>query len=342
MHGRNLAPGLAALALGLAALALSSCSDAGPQPSAAANATATPAATAAPALTASPPPTASAAPTSTASPAATASGTPATPTPTATATATPTATPAPGTCTQTTLGVDPATNTELAADCAALLAAKAALADAGTLNWSADTAITDWDGVTLGGTPQRVTGLSLLLQGITGAIPAQLGSLAGLRTLDLSRNRLTGSIPSELEGLSSLSALFLGENELTGCLPVGLLAVASHDLDRLGLEYCAIPVLDFSSDRSAIPPGTHRFPAFAADSPALVIDVPSSDHEVKWKEAVLSSPGGLAVCLSNLAGDVLICFNPFTGKTVFRNDSEAPAGLRRVFDTIAESARMTE
>ena len=165
----------------------------------------------------------------------------ATPTPTATATATPTATPAPGTCTQTTLGVDPATNTELAADCAALLAAKAALADAGTLNWSADTAITDWDGVTLGGTPQRVTGLSLMLQGLKGAIPAELGSLTGLRSLDLSQNRLTGGIPSELEGLSSLSALFLGENQLTGCLPVGLLAVASHDLASLGLEETCAP-----------------------------------------------------------------------------------------------------
>ena len=183
------------------------------------------------------------------SPVPAATGTP-TPTaaPTPTPTATPTATPDLQTCTQTTLGVDPATNSGLAADCAALLAAKAALADAGALNWSADTAITDWDGVTLSGTPQRVTGLSLMLQGVTGAIPAQLGSLTELRSLDLSRNRLTGSIPSELESLSSLSALFLGENELTGCVPRALRLAARNDLATLGLESCALPSTTLSYD----------------------------------------------------------------------------------------------
>ena len=151
------------------------------------------------------------------------SGTPSTtPTPTATATATATSTPSANACTQTTLGVDPATNSALAADCAALLAAKAALADAGTLDWSADTAMTDWDGVTLGGTPQRVTGLSLMLQGVTGAIPKELGGLTALRTLNLSWNKLLGAIPAELGSLTELRSLDLSRNRLTGGIPSAL------------------------------------------------------------------------------------------------------------------------
>ncbi|MYE47126.1 MAG: hypothetical protein F4X25_10390 [Chloroflexi bacterium] len=147
-------------------------------------------------------------------------GTPATPTATATATAT--STPSANACTQTTLGVDPATNSALAADCAALLAAKAALADAGTLDWSADTAMTDWDGVTLGGTPQRVTGLSLMLQGVAGSIPKELGGLTALRTLNLSWNKLLGAIPAELGSLTELRSLDLSRNRLTGGIPSAL------------------------------------------------------------------------------------------------------------------------
>ena len=45
----------------------------------------------------------------------------------------------------------------LVRDCEALLAMKDALTGTGTLNWSAATTITSWDGVTVGGVPRRVT-----------------------------------------------------------------------------------------------------------------------------------------------------------------------------------------
>ena len=56
---------------------------------------------------------------------------------------------------------DPASNPGLVSDCEALLASRDTLAGTATLNWSADTPIADWDGITLEGTPQRVTKLSL-------------------------------------------------------------------------------------------------------------------------------------------------------------------------------------
>ena len=69
----------------------------------------------------------------------------------------------------------PANNPGLVADCEALLAARDTLAGTGTLNWSASTPIANWDGVTVGGTPQRVIGLFPSEKGLTGTIPPELG-----------------------------------------------------------------------------------------------------------------------------------------------------------------------
>ena len=70
---------------------------------------------------------------------------------------------------------NPANNPGLVSDCEALLAARDTLAGDATLNWSADTPIADWDGITLEGTPLRVTRLSLVRRGLTGQIPPELG-----------------------------------------------------------------------------------------------------------------------------------------------------------------------
>ena len=85
-----------------------------------------------------------------------------------------------------------ASNPGLVADCEALLAARDPLAGSGTLNWSGSTAIAAWDGVTLSGSPLRVTSLALSDSQLTGAIPPELGNLNNLERLNLTRNQLTG------------------------------------------------------------------------------------------------------------------------------------------------------
>ena len=125
---------------------------------------------------------------------------------------------------------DAAKNPELEADCDTLLTARDTLAGTASLNWAADTPITQWDGVTVGGTPKRVRGLSLEHGGLTGEIPAELGSLANLRWLVLFNNQLTGAIPVELGDLSNLQGLTLNQNQLTGEIPaeLGNLANLQH------------------------------------------------------------------------------------------------------------------
>ena len=107
-------------------------------------------------------------------------------------------------------------------DCESLLAARDILAGNGSLNWSPSTPIKDWDGVTVGGTPPRVVGLSVNSRALDGTIPAGLGDLTGLQRLHLLENRLTGPIPAELGKLANLQSLDLGENRLTGQIPVNL------------------------------------------------------------------------------------------------------------------------
>ena len=139
------------------------------------------------------------------------------------------------TCDSGTAVPNPSSNAGLVADCKTLLGLQSALAGTATLNWSADTAMSAWDGVTLGGTggtPRRVTRLFLDREGLTGSIPDAMGNLAGLKRLRLSRNDLTGSIPDSLGRLTELEYLGLSSNELTGPIPVELGA-----LTNLGAVY---------------------------------------------------------------------------------------------------------
>ena len=109
-----------------------------------------------------------------------------------------------------------ADNPALMRDCYALLEAKDALRGTASLNWSVNTTIAQWDGVTVGGTPKRVTKLLL------------------------ANKSLNGTIPWALERLGKLAELRLSGNALTGCIPVALKDVATHDLASVGLSYCAV------------------------------------------------------------------------------------------------------
>ena len=75
---------------------------------------------------------------------------------------------------------DAANNPGLVTDCEALLAARDTLAGTATLNWSADTPISDWEGVTVEGPPQRVMELDLTDKQLSGSIPSALGNLSSL------------------------------------------------------------------------------------------------------------------------------------------------------------------
>ena len=165
------------------------------------------------------------------------------------------------------------------ADCGVLLGAKDALRGTASLNWSVDRALADWDGVTVAGTPPRVTRLELTGRSLTGTIPAALGNLTGLEILSLNRNALTGTvpatlgqltnlqriylnrnslegaIPTTLENLERLTHLFLIRNSWTGCIAPPLHSVTNNDLARLGLPDCP-PTVAISAVDATVTEGT--------------------------------------------------------------------------------------
>ena len=96
-------------------------------------------------------------------------------------------------------------------------------------NWKTSAPLGEWHGVTTGAAG-RVTRLVLPGNGLTGPIPAALGDLALLQTLNLGRrwdstsqqsfeNALTGPIPPAVGRLTGLRTLDLGGNDLTGPIP---------------------------------------------------------------------------------------------------------------------------
>ena len=140
----------------------------------------------------------------------------------------------------------PEKNPGLVQDCETLLSIRDTLiGEEAALPWGADTPISRWTGVEVGGRPTRV--VSLRLERLAGTIPPELGNLMGLKTLNLTGNNaggnnltgpipselgnllnlewlglfgsLSGSIPSELGNLTNLTLLGLSNNQLTGSIP---------------------------------------------------------------------------------------------------------------------------
>ena len=100
-------------------------------------------------------------------------------------------------------------------------------------NWFTEEPISDWYGVTV--TSNRVTGLNLEANQLTGDFPIELIDLSKLQTLDLSKNNLTGSLPATLPDLRELSFLSVFDNRLSDALPQQLGVSFTSPLETLNL-----------------------------------------------------------------------------------------------------------
>ena len=166
----------------------------------------------------------------------------------------------------------------LVQDCEALLAAKDALRGTAALDWSPTKAVSEWDGVTVSGTPMRATEIDLRSKGLNGALPAGFGSLSKLRALRLGGNSLSGAIPSEIGGLSKLETLGLANNGLSGDVPASLGGLSKLTWLRLltgnSLSGCvprALRDVDDSDLSSATLPFCNNAPEFSADSYSFAV-----------------------------------------------------------------------
>ena len=156
---------------------------------------------------------------------------------------------------------NPDTNTELVADCAALLGLRDTTRGTGRLNWTAGKPMSEWMGVTVSGTPQRVT------------------------TLNLSGNALTGMIPSKLGQLENLTTVSLSGTNFTGCAPAGLGDAATSDVSQ---DECGAPIEWHNRSPGAIPAGTYRIGRTRQDP--LIFDWPANSGLILKSRQFISPP----------------------------------------------------
>ena len=265
---------------------------------------------------------------------------------------------------------DPAANAALLGDCDTLLAARDRLAGRAVLNWSAGRPMTRWTGVTVAGTPQRVTKLELADSGLTGEIPPALGDLTALTELRLNDNQLSGRIPSKLSQLDQLTHIYLDGNSLTGCLPSAWNDLNStNGFQAAGLQYCDSPEAVHEHTRKQQLEGgqTVSYQLYGIGS-VLTVDLP--EGYTFRVEVISGDPVDPETTPSTMIVVVItdtdgyksgVAFDPDTGEEVFRfiigegatfpdgrrggapaESTGPPNPLNDVFQRISESAWLQE
>ena len=182
-----------------------------------------------------------------------------------------------------------------------------------------------WTGVTVAGTPPRVTKLHLAESDLRGELSGLLGNLTGLRELRLEDNRLGGSIPSKLLRLNALTHLYVAGNNLEGCIPPMLRSVANNDLQSLDLPTCPPPVDPWQAntprDAGVMDAGTYRYET-------LLFDVPPG---LQVELAGLQINGGLALGMRAVSGESFLWMSISPNPESFRRTHN------ELFDRVDES-----
>ena len=261
---------------------------------------------------------------------------------------------------------DPDANPELVADCETLLRVQERFGYPVGLTWNPWWPVTQWTGVTVAGTPQRVTKLNLTRRGLHGELSGLIRDLTALTELRLDFNRLTGIVPSKLQQLTGLTHFSMVANLFTGCLPASLRNVTSDDFGTPNLPDCP-PPRTVQSHEELLDGGQTISYQLYTDGLPLVVDLP--EGHTYTVEAIIGEPIDretpstvVQVVITDAEGyKSWVTFHPITGKELWRlvvgegfstpaerrarSDSGAeasPSPLHEVFDRIAESAWLQE
>ena len=249
-------------------------------------------------------------------------------------------------CASGTAVSNPSVNPGLVADCEHLIGLRDVLAGSGSVNWDVRTEISGWTGVTLSGTPQRVTQLNLASQSLSGEVSGLLGEVDALTQLRLDGNALSGRIPSKLTMLSDLTHMYLAGNTFEGCLPPDLRTINNNDLSSLSLGDCGAP-MDISFGEHTLTAGAHEF-ALVEERPAVMFDVPDGlNLEIVGIVLTDSDDGGetIGLILRNTTEQSWICVDLERAEECYRkivSTSTDPVGVAALLDRLAESIWMDD
>ena len=250
-------------------------------------------------------------------------------------------------CLNGTVFSNPRANLGLGDDCATLLAAKDTLQGSSNVlsNWNTSTSITSWTGIQLNDTNDRVDTLAFGnypgdTGGLTGSISPHLGSLSGLKYLNLDHpdNNLTGTIPRELGNLTNVEQLHLRNNSLTGSIPSSLSQLRNVKEIYLELNNLSGTIPSELGDLSSAKLQSIKFyrgqietsPPRASDNPGLSGCVPRSlDSTNSAGETIAVFRGNLPWCSSASAPVAQVWASKQTSGNVEFGLSVTSAGVRR-------------
>ncbi|QHO54112.1 LRR receptor-like serine/threonine-protein kinase EFR isoform [Arachis hypogaea] len=105
-----------------------------------------------------------------------------------------------------------------------------------TKNWSHNTHVCNWVGITCGSSHHRVVSLNLSNMGLIGTVPPNLANLSFLNHLILPNNSFQGNLPYELASLHRLRTIDLRFNNLRGNI-IASMFVSMTKLTTLSLAW---------------------------------------------------------------------------------------------------------
>lgn len=151
-------------------------------------------------------------------------------------------------------------------------------------NWSTNTSVCNWFGVTCSPRHRRVTALNLAYMGLLGTIPPELGNLSFLSLLNVTNNSFSGTLPIQLSNLRRLKYLSFRSNNFSSIETPPWL----DSFPKLEHLY-----LDGNSFIGTIPPSICNI------SSLLTLDLSFNQLQGHVPSSILNIPSLLAIDLSN-------------------------------------------
>ena len=230
-------------------------------------------------------------------------------------------------CSEGVVVKDPQMNQELVRDCQTLVGLRDSLSGRELLIWGRTIPIEEWEGISVGGSPQRVTHVEIekarfdrygwpersrcgdvSLHG--GIIPASLGELDGLKVLSIRDSCLSGEIPADLGELLNLEVLELERTSLSGGIP-----------SQLGeLESLKVLNLRFNRLTGPIPPelgGLESLEVLRVDGNQLDGQLPRSMGDLTLLNDLSLSSNQLTGPIPRRIGDLISLHNLNLGGNKF-------------------------
>ncbi|WP_179345632.1 T9SS type A sorting domain-containing protein [Winogradskyella ursingii] len=94
--------------------------------------------------------------------------------------------------------------------------------------------LSSWHGVVVSNENNRVDGLNLFNNNLSGNIPVEIGNLTELKNINFPNNLLSGSLPTTFGNLNQLKEFRINNNTIVGSIPTEIFNLSSLEIFSIG------------------------------------------------------------------------------------------------------------